>query len=59
MAGEWIVVVREACVVAGEIAVASEAAVAEWTGVDSEEAGVVLPWTEGAGEAWDHQARWI
>lgn len=42
-----------------EIAEASEEAVVEWTGADSEEvAGVVLPWTEGAGEAWDHQARW-
>lgn len=60
-AGEWIVVDQEACVEAGEeIAEASEEAVEEWTGVDSEEvAGVVLPWTEGAEEAWDRQARWI
>lgn len=50
-----------ACVEAGEeIAEASEEAVVEWIGADSEEvAEVVLPWIEGAGEAWDHQARWI
>lgn len=47
-----------ACVEAGEIAEASEGAVVEWIEVVLEAAEVV-PWIEGAGEAWDHQARWI